>query len=68
MAAVSVKRSIEMRDYTDRRVTPPEQVISPTWGPHLYVNRPLVVKRRHRENSILSAHATLTCFIAIHLT
>ena len=23
----------------DRRVTPPKQVTSPTWGPHLRVNR-----------------------------
>ena len=22
-----------MRDYTDRRVTPPKRVTSPTWGP-----------------------------------
>ena len=51
----------------DKRVTPPEHVTSPTWGPHLYVNRPLVVKRRHRANVILSAHATLTGFIAINL-
>ena len=32
---------IEMRDYMDRRVTPPKRVTSPTWGPHLHVNRPL---------------------------
>ena len=24
---------IEMRDYMDRRVTPPKRVTSPTWGP-----------------------------------
>ena len=24
---------IKMRDYMDRRVTPPERVTSPTWGP-----------------------------------
>ena len=24
---------IKMRDYMDRRVTPPKQVTSPTWGP-----------------------------------
>ena len=28
-----------MIDYMDRRVTPPKQVTSPTWGPHLRVNR-----------------------------
>ena len=33
---LSCKRDhIKMRDYMDRRVT------SPTWGPHLYVKRPL---------------------------
>ena len=47
----------------DRRVTPPEQVIPPTWGPHLDVNMPLVEKRRHRKNGLLSAHVTLTCVI-----
>ena len=26
----------------DKRVTPPKRVTSPTWGPHLHVNRPLV--------------------------
>ena len=31
----------KMRDYIDRRVTPPKWVTSPTWGPHLHVNRPL---------------------------
>ena len=29
-----------MRDYMDRPVTPPKLVTSPTWGPHLHVNRP----------------------------
>ena len=24
---------IKMRDYVDRRVTPPKRVTSPTWGP-----------------------------------
>ena len=34
---LSCKRDkIYMRDYMDRRVT------SPTWGPHLHVNSPLV--------------------------
>ena len=53
-----------MTDYVDRRVTPPKRVTSPTQGPHLHVNMPLVVKRRHRANGLLSAaHVTLTCFI-----
>ena len=31
---LSCKRDqIEMRDYMDRRVTPPKRVSSPTWGP-----------------------------------
>ena len=39
---LSCKRDqIKMRDYMDRRVTPPERVTSSTWGPHLHVNRPL---------------------------
>ena len=34
---LSCKRDqIKMRDYMDRRVTPP------TWGPHLHLDRPLV--------------------------
>ena len=33
-----------MRGYMDRRVTPPKQVTSPTWGPHLHVIRPLPAK------------------------
>ena len=31
-----------MRDYMDRRVTPPKRVTSPTWLPHLHVNRSLI--------------------------
>ena len=31
---------IKMRDCMDRRVTPPKRVTSPTWVPHLHVNRP----------------------------
>ena len=31
---------IKMRDYMDRRVTPPKRVTSPIWVPHLHVNRP----------------------------
>ena len=31
---------IKIRDYMDRKVTPPKRVTSPTWGPHLHVNRP----------------------------
>ena len=31
---LSCKRDqIEMRDYMDKRVTPPKRVTSPTWGP-----------------------------------
>ena len=31
---LSCKRDeINVRDYIDRRVTPPKQVTSPTWGP-----------------------------------
>ena len=35
---------IKIRDYLDRRVTPPNPVISPTWGPPppLHVDGPLV--------------------------
>ena len=43
---LSYKRDeIKMRDYMGRRVTPPKRVISPTWGPHLHVNRPLACDR-----------------------
>lgn len=37
---LSCKRAqVKMRDYMDRRVTPPKQITSPTWGSHLHVNR-----------------------------
>ena len=40
---LSCKRDqIKMRDYMDRRVTPPKRITSPTWSPHLHVNRPLI--------------------------
>ena len=39
---------IKMRDYMDRRVTPPERVTSPTWGPYLHVNRPLIMESTTR--------------------
>ena len=40
---LSCKRDqVKTGDYMDRRVTPTKQVSSPTWGPHLLVNRPLV--------------------------
>ena len=41
---LSCKREqVKMRDYMDRRVTPPKRVTAPTWGPPplLHVNRPL---------------------------
>ena len=31
---------LKKRDYMNRRVTPPKRVASPTWGPHLHINRP----------------------------
>ena len=38
---LSCKRDqIKMRDDMDSRVTPPKRVTSPTWGPHLHVNKP----------------------------
>ena len=33
---------IKMRDYMDRRVTPPKRVTSPTWAPQTPCNRPLL--------------------------
>ena len=36
---------IKMRDYMDRRVTPPKRVTSPSGVPYLHVNRPLKIKR-----------------------
>ena len=40
---LSCKRDqIKIGDYMDRRVTPPKWVTTPTWGPPLHVNRPLV--------------------------
>ena len=38
---LSCKRDqIKIRDYMDSRVAPPKWVTSPTWCPHLHVNRP----------------------------
>ena len=40
---LSCKRDkLKTSDYMDRRVTPPKRFTSPTWGPHLHVNRPLI--------------------------
>ena len=40
---LSCKRDqIKMRDYIDKRVTPPKRVTSPTWGPPPHLNRPLL--------------------------
>ena len=42
---------IKMRDYMDRRVTPPKRVTSPTWGPtHLYKQAP-------RLDAVAGAHS-----------
>ena len=43
--------------------SPPKRTVSPTSNLHLHVNMPLVVKRHHRANGLLSAHVTLICFI-----
>ena len=32
----------------DRRVTPPKRVTSPSWDPHLLVNRPLIMESTAR--------------------
>ena len=38
---VSCKRDqTKMRDYMDRRITPPKHVTSPTWVAQRHVNRP----------------------------
>ena len=39
----------KMRDYMDRRVTPPKRVTSPTWGPSPQCKQAL------RSNNIISA-------------
>ena len=41
-----------MGDYVDRRVTPPKRATSPTWGPHLHVNRAYIdVDNRERARA-----------------
>ena len=45
---------IKMRDFTDRRVTPPKRVTSPTWAPHLHVNRPLVTSFMEEMSYVFS--------------
>ena len=39
---------IKMRDYMDRKVTPPKRVTSLTGVPHLHVNRLLITEGRGR--------------------
>ena len=44
-----------MRDYMDRRMTPPKRVTSPTWGPHLNAKRPeegIVFRPKDSSNSM----------------
>ena len=38
----------------DRQVTPPKQVTSPTWGPHLHVNKALTYL--HQQDKVKSYH------------
>ena len=38
----------KMRDYMDRRVTPPKRVTSPTWGPSLTCKQVLKLSRKKR--------------------
>ena len=41
-----------MGDYMDRRDTPPKRATSPTWGPHLHVNRAYIdVDNRERARA-----------------
>ena len=39
---------IKMRDYMDRRVTPPKRVTSPTWGPSLTCKQALKLSGKKR--------------------
>ena len=38
----------KMRDYMDRRVTPPKRVTSPTWGPPFTCKQALKLSRKKR--------------------
>ena len=43
----------KMRDYMDRRVTPPKRVTSPTWGPPLTSKQALKLSRRKRLDFVV---------------
>ena len=60
---VATKKSkcdqIKMRDYMDRRVTPPKRVTSPTWGPP----PPCKQTAEDAEVSHKSSHTVLVIYI-----
>ena len=66
---------ITMRDYMNRRVTPPKRVTSPTWGPppickqalilkivFYYINTNEIPGELSREN-LVSSHVKITCYL-----
>ena len=51
---LSCKRDqIKMRDYMDRRGTPPKRVTSPTWGPLGAKNRYLISRKSNQNWTVL---------------
>ena len=69
---LSCKRDqIKMRNYMDRRVTPPKRVSSPTWGPPppckqaLSHQLPILLQLSLGSFYISRLNTTLTCFNAL---
>ena len=58
---LSCKRvQIKMRDYMDRRVTPPKRVTSPAWGPPPPCNPALTLGLSYISSASFT-HLTFTC-------
>ena len=58
---------IKMRDYMDRRVTPPKRVTSPTWGPpppcKQALNLPAMPELMHEQKSFIKCN--IYCIAAV---
>ena len=52
----SKRDQIKMRDYVDRRVTPPKQVTSSTWGPPPPCKQALTLFLKHSEDNYMTLH------------
>ena len=61
---------IKMRDYMNRRVTPPKRVTSPSWGAPPLCNRPLMrdsqfVRLTYVQRNIVNSHYQTWCLFRV---